>query len=252
VVDEPNYDSKVKRLDRFVDDTGKDLTPARHKKCPGHVAWLGGSWDYVDVDGVPVARVDHSAGHRRVQSYASVSGCADPRKHGHADRYSHSGSSSSPKAADMSDEEREKASAARRLVIDNNKAWASAETVRREWLAEFASRKTAPKGAAAFVVQALQNDLNELLSWSSNEMAAEWLSLDARTGFAAAAEKATEGRALQIALVQVLGLYEAKSSQQDWRSSGKTSRAGRYLRFLDSCGYGLSTVEKFALNTKTA
>ena len=43
----------------------------------------------------------------------------------------------------------------RRRVIANNKAWASAETVRREWLAGFLARKTAPKGAEALICEAV-------------------------------------------------------------------------------------------------
>ena len=43
----------------------------------------------------------------------------------------------------------------RRRVIDNNKAWRSAETVRREWLARFITRKTPPAGAEALVCAAL-------------------------------------------------------------------------------------------------
>lgn len=45
--------------------------------------------------------------------------------------------------------------AERRRVIENNKAWRSAETVRREWLAGFVTRKTAPKGAEAFICAAV-------------------------------------------------------------------------------------------------
>ena len=48
----------------------------------------------------------------------------------------------------MSDEERAQATAERKLVRDNNKAWANAVTVRRRWLADnFLQRKTAPPPA---------------------------------------------------------------------------------------------------------
>jgi len=43
----------------------------------------------------------------------------------------------------------------RRLVIENNKAWRSAETVRREWLTGFCSRKTPPTGAEALICEAV-------------------------------------------------------------------------------------------------
>ncbi|WP_248580887.1 ParB/RepB/Spo0J family partition protein [Nocardioides sp. InS609-2] len=54
-----------------------------------------------------------------------------------------------------SDEEAEVRRQERRRVIANNKAWDSAETVRREWLAGFVSRKTAPKGAEALICEAV-------------------------------------------------------------------------------------------------
>ena len=43
----------------------------------------------------------------------------------------------------------------RRRVIANNKAWTSAETVRREWLTGFVTRKTAPKGAEFLICEAV-------------------------------------------------------------------------------------------------
>jgi hypothetical protein len=48
-----------------------------------------------------------------------------------------------PLTRDQSDE--------RRLVIENNAAWCSAETARREWLPNIAASKTPLKGAAEFV-----------------------------------------------------------------------------------------------------
>jgi hypothetical protein len=37
----------------------------------------------------------------------------------------------------MSEEDRAKAAASRKLVIENNKAWAATQPVRRDWLATF-------------------------------------------------------------------------------------------------------------------
>ena len=49
-------------------------------------------------------------------------------------------SSGAGAAGPMTDEQK----AERRTLIANDKAWASAEVVRREWLTEFLSRKTMP------------------------------------------------------------------------------------------------------------
>lgn len=225
VIDPPGWDGKTaKRLTQLVNaKTDKPVTLAQHKKCPGHVAWV------INAD--------------------PVYGCTNAAANGHRDTYS-SGSSSRPSAGDMSDAEREKAKAERKLVIENNKAWDSAETVRRDWLALFARMKTPPKGAAAFIARALQADLHYLLDYQSNTLAGEWLSVDP-ADISDLAVKAPEARALHIALVAVLGRYEAKTSKADWRQNGGASQTGRYLRFLELAGYGLSEVEKFACSSKT-
>src|SRR3546814_7483486 len=50
-----------------------------------------------------------------------------------------------PEADAAAEAEAEERREERRRVIAYNKAWASAETVRREWLAGFVARKTAPR-----------------------------------------------------------------------------------------------------------
>jgi ParB family chromosome partitioning protein len=55
------------------------------------------------------------------------------------------------KSGPMTDEEK----AERRILITNNKAWASAEIVRREWLATLLSRKALPKDAAVLIAKGL-------------------------------------------------------------------------------------------------
>jgi ParB family chromosome partitioning protein len=50
------------------------------------------------------------------------------------------------RAADIGDQERERARLERRDVIESNKAWRSAEAVRRIWLREFVTRKKPPAG----------------------------------------------------------------------------------------------------------
>ena len=59
------------------------------------------------------------------------------------------------RAADMTDDEREAAKAQRRNVIESNKAWKAATTVRRDWLSAFAQRKTAPAGAEAYLARVI-------------------------------------------------------------------------------------------------
>jgi len=270
----PSYNDKAKPLDRIVDADSAEIQAADHVDCPGRVAWIdyeyvsihpdGTIFDdltdaelaakYGDEDGVSAAEDETKNIQRNIAAY----GCADPGKYGHRDRYS-SPSSSRSKAADVrTEKQREAEKAARRLVIDNNKAWASAEVVRRRWLAEFGKRKTAPAGAAAFIAGGITIDSDKFdFDVQPSRLSAEWLGIKSPSGgrgdLSAPAAKATEARALVIALVHMLAVYEAKAmTQLTWRSNGTTSAGGRYLRFLESAGYELSDVEKFAISKKTA
>jgi hypothetical protein len=231
-------------------DAKEPLTPETHAQCPGHAAYLVETWVWIDADGNPAER--GADGAREIWGKKPAYGCENPAEHGHVDRYPASGQQPAKvKAADMTEAQREEANTARRLVIDNNKAWASAETVRRDWLAQFAQRKTAPKGTAAFIAEAIATDLHHVFDYQTTP-AVEWLGVKNKQQTGSLAEGVTENRALVIALVQVLGLYEHKIDRTAWREDGKTSKWGRYLRFLESAGYTLSDVEKYATSSKTA
>lgn len=280
VIDRPGYEDekRILRLDRLVTsddrDTRKDLSPTDHAECPGHVAWIGSDWFDVDADGNPIVfpdepdedaddevweahdtectRIRREA--RRVTRPTAIYGCDGWRKHGHHDRYDH-GSSSKPKADDMSDKEREAAKAQRKLVVENNKAWSAAETVRRDWLATFAKAKTPPKGTARFIATAMSRDGHLVGDVDGNRLASQWLDKE-HHGYGRAdlspTKTATDNRCLVLALLQVLGCYEAATSKDTWRQNGTDNAAGRYLRFLQAAGYTLSPVEKYAISSKTA
>lgn len=220
---------------------GKGIKEPSHRDCPGHVSWV--QREGSTKDGVPV--------------YEPRYGCSDWKSNGHHHKWASSTGSSRPKADDMSDAEREKAKKARKLVTENNKAWASATTVRRDWLKVFTKQKTPPKGAGAFIARSIATNIAAFThySGSATAFAVELLGVTSRTGssgegIAAAADKATEPRALMVALVQVLAAYEEQLDNMAWRRDGRTSHAGHYLRFLESVGYPLSDVETFALNSK--
>ena len=260
----------------YGDTTTKELSDLRvsetdHTGCPGHVAWLTSAYRYVDLHGdlitfppEPADDADDAAweahetevetlktNSRRMWLPSPEYGCQNWRKHGHVDPFA----TSKPKAAEMSAEEREKAKADRRLVIENNKAWASAEQVRRDWIAAtLAKAKTPPKGTAAFIATALCRDSHVAHSTGGNHLAAAWLGKKS-TGYGhidlSPAKTTTENRALVLALVQILGGYEDAIAENSWRSDGTNNATGRYLRFLQSAGYTLSEVEKYAISNKT-
>lgn len=227
--DRPGYGTRTTRLDHLQHSRGgKPVSLDEHKTCAGHVGWV----DY--------------------NSEAEY-GCADPKKYGHHDRYSNT----KPAASEMSEEEREKAKAARRLVIENNKAWISAETVRRIWLGDLARGTKAPKGAAAFIAIGLTKDRHQLAQYDSTpgELVADWLKVKKPAGgwdLTPHLKNASADRALLLALVQVLANYESHLTKDSWRGDGTSNGTGRYLRYLESIGYPLSDVERVAIGKAIA
>ncbi|MFB7800862.1 ParB/RepB/Spo0J family partition protein [Isoptericola sp. NPDC056134] len=227
-VEAPSYDDKkVRSLSELRPSTeadhGTDLTPEAHAECPGHAAYVRSRWSSVSV----------------------VYVCTNWRTHGHGDKYA---SASPTKSGPMTDEQK----AERRTVIENNKAWKSAEVVRREWLAEFAKRKTAPKGAAEYVALAIAADsfILRRAGEKGHALATEWLGAKAETGYyatgqhiAALIAKATPSRAQHIALVLALAAREGETGTHTWRNPGHERG---YLTALESWGYTLSDVEQIA------
>ncbi|QUC01875.1 MULTISPECIES: ParB/RepB/Spo0J family partition protein [Cellulosimicrobium] len=227
-VERPDYnDAKVQHLARLKptndDPNGTDLTPEAHAECPGHAAYIAAQWNRVEI----------------------VYVCTNWRTHGHADRY---GTTSTQRTGPMSEAEK----AERKQVIENNKAWKSAETVRRTWLAEFAQRKTAPKGAAEYIAHAIATETHTLrrAGERGHTLASEWLGIKTETspyptgrGLADLIAKATPSRAQHIALVLALAAREAETGVQTWRREGAEQT---YLSALETWGYTLSDVEQIA------
>ncbi|MFB2586982.1 ParB/RepB/Spo0J family partition protein [Herbiconiux liukaitaii] len=164
---------------------------------------------------------------------------ADPKAAGFR-KDSGSGANSGP----MTDEQK----AERKILIANNKAWASAETVRREWLATFLSRKTLPRDAAQFIAQGLTiHGLNVgSAARDGNALAHELMGLE-RGGYydrdkLAAVVEATPAKAHHVALAVILGGIEANTSKMSWRNPN--TQDALYLNQIAAWGYSLSEVEQ--------
>jgi ParB family transcriptional regulator, chromosome partitioning protein len=288
LVQRPAWDSIVKNLDQLRTPTGEALRVENHRDCPGHAAYVTTMHGWVDrTTGEPVdddaldmmdaeddddpAQTDDDNEEEDAQEHdgtdrddekasairpdwgtylAARYVCTDPKAYGHVDRYrGHNPGDGRKTVAQMSQEEREAARAQRRDVIDNNKAWASAETVRRDWLRTFVTRKTAPKGTAAFLAAALAHDADTVASIGGNHLAADLLGCDATdygrsTALGALVAEANDGCAQVLALAQVLAAYEDSTDRSDWRHV--RPHIVRYLRFIEAQGYTLSTVEQRA------
>jgi ParB family chromosome partitioning protein len=225
VVPQPGYDERrIKRLTVLAADKGgSKITPASHRACPGHAAFIGPkeSWGGGDLT---IAYV-----------------CTDPTKYGHRSK----DSTARVPAAAMTPEERHQASQERRSVREHNAEWRSAQTVRRTFLREFLSRKTPPKGSAVFIAAELAHGshaLHKALDYNGDAMLCQLLGVKHSAEVVAAAERATDARAQVLALAFVLAALEASLDTSSWQRP--EARTGRYLTFLAANGYTLSDVEK--------
>lgn len=134
-------------------------------------------------------------------------------------------------------------------MIDSNKVWASAETVRRTWLRGLLTRKSAPRGTGTFLAAALAHDGDRVTGIDGYQLAAELLGCPSRgygrsTALVELIEHASDTRALMLTLAQVLAGYQQCTDRTDRRTP--RAHTARYLRFLQSCGYTLAPVEQRA------
>lgn len=196
------------RLDSLRTPEGDPLTPENHHNCPGHAAVVETAHGYVDpVTRRPVddAEVWDDEGDRLGEdgdhpgrsddeptddeddrtprspewaSYpAAVWVCTDPDAHDHRPRWGRSPfQQPRPRMADLPAHEAEAARANRRDVITSNKAWHAPRQVRRDWLAQLAARKTAPKGTATFLALTLAQHPDVTHGYTGHQLAADLLS----------------------------------------------------------------------------
>jgi ParB family transcriptional regulator, chromosome partitioning protein len=249
VVEEPNtYGGPVRALRelRATEKTqlGTRLTVKRHAKCPGHAAYL-----------------DYSSRRPVEERIEVVYVCTDFRERQHPLLW-HSNLADSDvgqRGGKMTEEQK----AERRTVIRNGKAWDSATTVRRDWLREFAARRTPPKGAAVWMAQMWGQGSPALRTAMEQDhpLAMDLLGLapkDGRSRFnrglthpiADAAATATPGRATLLSLVMLLAAIEESTDRRHtWDSPSREQIA--YFTQLDAWGYPLEEVEKLVLARAT-
>ena len=222
VIEAPDYSDKKITALRDLSHDGQPLTEDTHAACPGRAAYLRPTWGEPPVQAVHV--------------------CTDPKTHGHTPRHD-----STKLGGALTDEEK----ADRARVRENNAAWRSAETVRRDWLRTFCARKTAPKDAAVFIAQAISSGdhaLRRALE-RSHPLGRDLLGLDTSRRHAPAAVDTSPSRAQMIALGLVLAAYEDATDVHTWRNPDRATR--RYLRYLIANGYAAADVERLVLDSDT-
>lgn len=146
----------------------------------------------------------------------------------------------------MTDEQK----AERKTLIARNKAWDSAEVVRRNWLGELVTRKTLPTNAPVVIARGLTEYRHEVASAASHGhvLAHKILGLEeagwGKPNRLAALVDDSPTKAVHVSLAIVLAGIEESTGRGSWREP-RTSVAN-YLTLLETWGYTLSEVEQIA------
>lgn len=189
--------------------------------------------------GVAVYVATYFGGEARAEYFVD-----DPATFGFTVQQDTYGSTSGAQSGPMTDEQK----AERKELIANNKEWDAAETVRREWLAQFLARKTTPKNAQTVIAQALTSArwkiADGLTRGSSTAKALLGIKDTHQGNDLADYLTAHPGRSTHVTLAVVLGGIEQNTNRQTWRSP--TADTAWYLRTLQEWGYTLCPVEKIA------
>jgi ParB family chromosome partitioning protein len=252
VIESPEYNNPVKTLVQ-IRRTKKTLTDQAHASCPGHAAFVEAYFEYDDDDD-PEADASDTGHWVTEATYV----CTDPVAYGHLKAAGRAADANTPRDTSAQDAAEDAAREERRRVLANNKAWRSAETVRRDWLKTFLSSKTPPKDALRFILAEMADPESpldgamdrrhpmgcELLG--AEQTPARWMRKAKGETLIDILAKASESRAQVIALGLVLGAHENTLSVDTWRRPQFT--AGRYLAKITEWGYGPSEIEQTVID----
>lgn len=236
-----SYSSRENRAVTGLRHDDKVIEASEHAaSCPGSAVFLSVDWGRLDEREV----------------------CTDFKKHGHTDPFS--SSSSKPET----EEEKAEAKAERRKTIENNKAMAAANSVRRAWLKELLARRTAPPEVLRFAVEEIATR-PQVFSWwlmgnsaPGDKDAAEqlgiaqperpWSASEPRRGTLTTGEKVPDARLPLQLLGHVAGAIELGIGKDAWRATeDRHDGLVRWLRFLTGLGYTLSDVEQSIVDGKS-
>jgi ParB family chromosome partitioning protein len=253
---------EVLRIERLVTEDGESLPEEEWPNVPGARVQVVKEWVYPEDeydeehDGDSDEEHEDDEPGEPYQQYVPVWVVTALAASGLRRRGGGPGSTASADEGGESEEEAEARREERRRVIANNKAWASAETVRREWLAGFVARKTAPKGAEALICEAVVTGHHSLSKAMDHRhpMLFTLLGIDVPTGYYGAghdechkiATKASTPKAATMTtLAAVVAAWEATTGKHSWRNPSAWD--ARVLGALVEWGYQPSEVERILL-----
>ncbi len=258
-------------VQHLLDQAGHRINDDEHTSCPGHAVIVREDVDYFPPGQVPAGWTvepdgddpddedtganDGGAAEVLARGLTTDVVCQNYRAHGHHTRWGTSGGRTDP--GEMTDAQREAKRAERRDTIDSNKAWRSAEPVRRTFVSNLLTRKIPPKGTIGYIAREIAEGGHELRTAMErgHEQARTFLGLPADDqpmwGYHAGAAKivgllgeASDARAQIVILAVVLGAQEAATDVHSWRRVNPATQ--RYLTFLAAHGYTLADVERRA------
>ena len=251
VVDQAGHGCTEQRLSALGYDPDDATAIQRHREtCEGHAVLISHKW---------------VGGGKR--EFVLVPVCVDPAANGHELPEDMKRDQPKKKVADMDPAEAEATRAEKRRVIENNKAWQSAVTVRRAWIRELIARKTVPAGAEVFIAREMLNGshwLREAVT-THPSLLAEMLGVEpvaGRYGIAtvraedviAKAAATSPKKATLLTIAMIFCAWETTAGADDqgkssWRTGGDSAR--RILGQMAAWGYPLSDVEKLAVAPPT-
>ncbi|GAB2564156.1 ParB/RepB/Spo0J family partition protein [Leucobacter ruminantium] len=225
-IDHPSYDDKdTLRVSDLSHADGSDITEEDFPKLPGFRFAVSSGWQGV-----------------RVVHYVT-DWKADGLKRRRSD-----GTAVTP----WTEEEK----AERKRLVANNKAWRSAEVVRREWLTSFLVRKTTPKQAQKFIATSVI-DGRGLLSRSITEHHRLATSLLGLPDYQWGTEHPIlthitkqPARIRMVMLAMTIAAHEEATGTHTWRNPGTEMRD--YFTALSEWGYPLSDVENIVIGIDPA
>lgn len=239
-------DARGLRLDDHVRAAdGEAIAADDWPTVPGAAVVVVSEWEYPDNEATD------EDDDEPVQVFKPVWICRDPEAAGLIQRWNYRTGTHKTGDGEVEEAAAEAARDERRRVIANNKAWASAEVVRRDWLRQFFARKTAPQGAEALICEAVvggQFTLTKAMD-AAHPMLRDLLGLDTASVYGGgrqaaehlAEQAATPRAATMTTLAAVVTAWEASTGKHTWRNPSRWD--ARVLEALSKWGYQPSEVE---------
>ncbi|GAB3662634.1 hypothetical protein GCM10027596_24540 [Nocardioides korecus] len=237
---------------------GEPVPEDEWPNLPGAAVVVVSEWEYPETG--DDSDEENATDAEPVHMLTPVWICREPEAAGLVQRWTYLTGTHTTEASEENQEAAaEAAREERRLVIANNKAWSSAEVVRRDWLRQFLTRKTPPPGAEALICEAVvggQFTLTKAMD-AAHPTLRELLGLDTASvygGGRQAAERladqqATPKAATVTTLAAVVTAWEASTGKHTWRNPN--SWDARVLGALAKWGYQPSEVESLLLSAPT-